>query len=88
MITQQFRNGKLFHHALLVDDLKFKIVIVFRFDPLPEAGQAKGLSLMLDSHSDLIGASSVPDDFQARSLKAKNWQASQILLILGLCGCH
>ena len=40
---------------------------MFRFDPLPEAGQAKGLSLMLDSHSDLIGASSVPDDFQARS---------------------
>ena len=40
---------------------------VFRFDPLPEAGQAKGLSLMLDSHSDLIAASSVPDDFQASS---------------------
>ena len=37
----------------------------FRFDPLPEAGRAKGLSLMLDAHSDLIAASSVPDDFQA-----------------------
>ena len=36
-----------------------------RFDPLPEAGRAKGLSLMLDAHSDLIAASSVPDDFQA-----------------------
>ena len=72
MTTQQFRNGKLLYHTPLVYSLKFKIVIVFRFDPLPEAGQAKGLSLMLDSHSDLIGASSVPDDFQARSLKAIN----------------
>ena len=70
MTTQQFQNGKLLYHTSLVYGLKLKIIIVFRFDPLPEAGQAKGLSLMLDSHSDLIGASSVPDDFQARSLKA------------------
>ena len=70
MITQQFRNGKLLCHTPVIYDLEFKIVLMFRFDPLPEAGQAKGLSLMLDSHSDLIGASSVPDDFQARSLKA------------------
>ena len=41
-----------------------------RFDPLPEAGRAKGLSLMLDAHSDLIAASSVPDDFQA------NWYSN------------
>ena len=45
-----------------------KTLPIHRFDPLPEAGRAKGLSLMLDAHSDLIAASTVPDDFQARIL--------------------
>jgi hypothetical protein len=31
---------------------------------MPEAGRSKGLSLMLDAHSDLIAASSIPDDFR------------------------
>ena len=53
---------------------------VFRFDPLPEAGQAKGLSLMLDSHSDLIAASSVPDDFQARQYFDDFDKKNQVLI--------
>jgi hypothetical protein len=31
---------------------------------MPEAGHSKGLTLMLDAHSDLIAASSIPDDFE------------------------
>ena len=31
---------------------------------MPEPGRLKGLSLILDAHSDLVGSSSVPDDFQ------------------------
>ena len=31
---------------------------------VPEAGVSKGLTLMLDSHSDLLSASSISDDFE------------------------
>ena len=31
------------------------------FDPTPEAGRSKGLTIVLDGHSDLISASSIPD---------------------------
>lgn len=34
------------------------------FDPEPESGRLKGLSLMLDAHSDQVASSSIPDDFQ------------------------
>jgi hypothetical protein len=39
-------------------------MVIFRYQTKPEAGRSKGLTLMLDAHSDLIEASSVPDDFQ------------------------
>ena len=34
------------------------------FDPTPEAGRSKGLTIVLDGHSDLISASSIPDSIQ------------------------
>jgi hypothetical protein len=39
-------------------------LINIRFNPKPEAGSSKGLTLMLDAHSDLIAGASVSDDFQ------------------------
>ena len=39
-------------------------MLFFRFDPMPEPGRLKGLSLILDAHNDLVGSSSVPDDFE------------------------
>jgi hypothetical protein len=38
--------------------------INFRFQTKPEAGRSKGLTLMLDAHSDLVASNSIPDDFQ------------------------
>ena len=34
------------------------------FEPVPESGQHRGLTLMLDAHNDLVASSSVPDDFE------------------------
>ena len=41
------------------------VKILYRFDPVPEAGKSKGLVLVLDAHSDLVTSSSIPDYFQA-----------------------
>jgi hypothetical protein len=38
--------------------------VIVRYQTKSEAGRSKGLTLMLDAHSDMIEASSVPDDFQ------------------------
>ena len=35
-----------------------------RHDSKPQAGKSKGLVLALDAHSDLVTASSIPNDFQ------------------------
>ena len=34
------------------------------FEPTPESGQHRGLTLMLDAHNDLVASSTVPDDFE------------------------
>ena len=41
----------------------------FRFDPLPEAGWSRGLTLVLDAHTDQITSSSIPHYFQALFLQ-------------------
>ena len=37
---------------------------LLRFDPIPEAGESRGLDLILDAHTDLVTASSVTKPFQ------------------------
>ena len=37
---------------------------IYRFDPMPEAGETKGLLLALDGHSDLVTPSSVTEAFR------------------------
>ena len=34
------------------------------FEPIPESGQHRGLTLMLDAHNDKVASSTVPDDFE------------------------
>ena len=62
-----------------------------RYDPVPEAGKSKGLTLVLDAHSDLVTSSSIPDYFQAIiflcSHQINIFQESTIL-ILGIWGSH
>ena len=33
---------------------------------MSQAGESNGLELILDAHSDLVSASSIPNDFQVR----------------------
>ena len=35
-----------------------------RYNPVPESGLSRGLTLVLDAHNDLITAASIPDYFQ------------------------
>ena len=42
-----------------------------RFDPLPESGSSRGLTLVLDAHTDQITASSIPYYFQALNIKIR-----------------
>ena len=37
---------------------------LLRLDPIPEAGESRGLDLILDAHTDLVTASSVVKPFQ------------------------
>ena len=58
---------------------------------MPEPGRLKGLSLILDAHSDLVGSSSVPDDFQVLINLNTYWSTLikvQRLLVLGIYCCH
>ena len=41
--------------------------ILLRYNRKPQAGKSKGLLLVLDAHSDLVTASSVPNDFQVNN---------------------
>jgi hypothetical protein len=51
--------------AFIIDWFHYWLTfIIFRFNLKTEAGRSKGLTLMLDGHSDLIAESSIPDDFQ------------------------
>ena len=36
---------------------------------MSQAGESNGLELILDAHSDLVSASSIPNDFQVRNRK-------------------
>ena len=38
--------------------------VFFRFDPTPVSGLSRGLLLVLDRHSDLASASSIPESFK------------------------
>ena len=40
-----------------------------RYDPFPESGWSRGLTLVLDAHTDQITASSIPHYFQALNMK-------------------
>ena len=50
----------------LCNDVYMYTCLMFRFDPVPESGESKGLMLVLDAHSDLVTASTVTDEFQAK----------------------
>ena len=54
---------------------------MFRFEPVPEAGKHKGLTLVLDAHQDLVSASSVSEDYQ---VKVYTLPVSQMLHHLSL----
>ena len=49
-----------------------------RYDPVPEAGKSKGLTLVLDAHSDLVTSSSIPDYFQAIIFLCSLYNISEI----------
>ena len=49
----------LFYQKIILWDMSY----IFRFEPVPEAGKHKGLTLVLDAHQDLVSASSVSEDF-------------------------
>ena len=42
-------------------------IFYLRYNKKPQAGKSKGLVLVLDAHSDLVTASSVPNDFQVNN---------------------
>ena len=44
-------------------------LFIRRFNTEPESGRLKGLSLMLDAHSDRVASSSITDDFQVRVIQ-------------------
>ena len=52
------RNEKSIH--------KLINTVFFRFNPMPEPGRLKGLSVILDAHNDLVSSSSVPDDYEVK----------------------
>ena len=63
MRTLVFQIGTMFSLVYSKDEC----VIAFskcRFDPKPESGWSRGLTVVLDAHTDLIAASSIPEYFQ------------------------
>ena len=65
-----FEDSTIPTWSVVVNTFKAKLVkqeLMFyslRHDSKPQAGKSKGLVLVLDAHSDLVTASSVPNDFQ------------------------
>ena len=41
----------------------FAFLLLIRYDPTPESGQSRGLSIMLDAHKDRLTTSSVLKNF-------------------------
>ena len=64
-MIQNCQNGSGLQYAIICN-----IIVAYlknchlRFNPVPEAGESKGLDLVLDAHTDLITASSVTKPFQ------------------------
>ena len=64
--------ASLHNYSNNVDPLNLLMIKIFaylnncypRFDSAPEAGESRGLDLILDAHTDLITASSVTKPFQ------------------------
>ena len=56
------------------------------FEPVPESGQHRGLTLMLDAHNDLVASSSVPDDFEVALLD--QLFLARLLLFKTFAGFH
>ena len=83
--TPLFLTGKLNLNNKLKGKYGQILLCQYRYNPVPESGLSRGLTLVLDAHTDLITAASIPDYFQALQfmLSCAEWQLF-ILLILGL----
>ena len=58
--------------------------VFFRYDPTPVSGLSRGLLLVLDRHSDLAAASSIPDNFKVRCDTSFHREEKIYVVILGL----
>ena len=56
------------------------LLIINRYDPIPQSGKSKGLVLVLDAHTDLVTGSSISSDFEVQKHYTMCWIIIKLLL--------